>query len=65
MKRLHSEAANVAPEDALRMGERRSAILGRLEEINGPAVASGAVRSVVKKDVHWDHVMQEMVRHPD
>ena len=65
MKRLHSEAADVAPVDIAALAERRTALLGRLEEINGPALSSSYVSSVVKSDVHWDHVMQEMVSRKD
>ena len=65
MKRLHSEAADAAPVDVAALAERRIAIVGRLEAINGPILPSGYVSSVVKSDVHWDHVMQEMVSHSD
>ena len=65
MKRLHSEAADGAPIDLVALAERRTAIQGRLEQINGPIIPTGYVSSVVKTDVHWDHVMQEMVSHID
>ena len=65
MKRLHSEAADAAPVDVAALAERRIAIVGRLEAINGPILPSGYVSSVVKSDVHWDHVMQEMVSRKD
>lgn len=61
MKQLQGDASDGTPADTGSAIERRAAILGRLEEINGPAVPSGYSSSVVKSDVHWDHVMQEMV----
>lgn len=64
MKRLHSEAANGTPADTADMTERRTAILSRLEEINGVAVPAGFASAVVKTELHWDHVMQEMVSKP-
>ena len=64
MKRLHSEAANGTPADTADMTERRTAILSRLEEINGVAVPAGFASSVGKTELHWDHVMQEMVSKP-
>lgn len=61
MKRLHSEAADVTPVDVASMAERRAVLLSRIEQINGPAVPAGSTTTVRKSDVHWDHVMQEMV----
>lgn len=61
MKRLHSEAAASTAMDTASTLERRAAILSRLEDINGIAVPGGATSTAIKSDVHWDHVMQEMV----
>jgi hypothetical protein len=61
MKRLHSEAAASTAMDTASTLERRAAILSRLEDINGIAVPGGATSTAIKSEVHWDHVMQEMV----
>ena len=61
MKRLHSEAAASIAMDTASTLERRAAILSRLEDINGVAVSGGATSTASKSEVHWDHVMQEMV----
>lgn len=61
MKRLHSEAAASTAMDTASTLERRAAILSRLEDINGIAVPGGATSTGIKSEVHWDHVMQEMV----
>lgn len=61
MKRLHSEAAATTAVDTASTLERRAAILSRLEDINGIAAPGGATSTAIKSEVHWDHVMQEMV----
>ena len=65
MKRLHSEAVDVSPADVASMAQRRAAILSRMGDINGPVITAGGAPSVVKNDMHWDHVMQEMVSDMD
>lgn len=63
MKRLQNDLSEQQPVDLARIVERRSAIVSRLEEINGPSIPTGSSLPIEKKDVHWDHVMQEMVNH--
>ena len=61
MTRLHSEAVTSNAMDTASTLERRAAILSRLEDINGAAVPGGPTSAASKSEVHWDHVMQEMV----
>jgi hypothetical protein len=63
MKRLQNDLADQQPVDLAKMVDRRSFIVNRLEEINGPSIPIGSSHPIAKKDVHWDHVMQEMVIH--
>jgi hypothetical protein len=65
MKRIHSESEATPPVDVASMVDRRSAIVDRLEQINGPHVSIGSTTSILKSNVHWDHVMQEMVSEND
>ena len=47
----------------LELFERRDEIVERLEELRGPRfVSKGDEPSTTLTDVHWDHVMKEMVR---
>ena len=62
MKKLQSESAASIATDTASTLQRRAVILSRLEEINGIALVNGAASIVSKSEVHWDHVMQEMVR---